>query len=85
MRKTGMKVTQVMVLTTLAWALSGGAKCMAAPAEAAQDGESCRIIINYDEFNLFRYQTRWLAAHLGRDPEPQEIASLLEQIVDEHA
>jgi hypothetical protein len=85
MRKNGMKVTQVMVLTTLAWALSGGAKCSAAPAEATQDGEPCRIIINYDEFNLFRYQTRWLAAHLGRDPEPQEIASLLEQIVDEHA
>ena len=60
----------------------------AADAEtpAANDnGEQCRVIINYDEFNLFRYQGRWLAAHLEREPTPVEVKELLEHIVDQHA
>ena len=54
---------------------------------AAQENtpEPCRIIINYDEFNLFRYQLRWLKAKLDREPTPQETQELLEYIVDQHA
>jgi hypothetical protein len=45
----------------------------------------CRVILNCDEFNLFRYQLRWLKAKLGRDPQTAEVKAMLEQIVDEHA
>ena len=49
------------------------------------DSELCRIVVNYDEFNLFRYQLRWLKDHLEREPSPAEAKEMIEQIVDQHA
>ena len=47
--------------------------------------DPCRLIVNYDEINLWTYQMRWARSVRGDDLSAVEVRTLIEQIVDDHA
>ena len=47
--------------------------------------EPCRLIVNWDEINMWLYQMRWAQATSERTLTSDEVKTLIEDIVDEHA
>ena len=80
-----IRTNTLLPLVALACILLGATGGQSEMSADDQEPNECRVIINYDEFNLFRYQLRWLEADLGREPNPEEVKAMLEHVVDEHA
>jgi len=78
-------ITRRTFVFVLGCVLLGATVCSAESAKREGEPKQCRVILNCDEINLFRYQLRWLRAKLGRDPNTAEVKAMLEHVVDEHA
>ena len=74
----------------LLWILGvaiGFPRCGNADDAAADDPSSsdCRLIVNWDEINMWLYQVRWAQAESEQTLTPEQVKTLVEEIVNEHA
>ena len=54
-------------------------------SNGSANAEPCRLIVNWDEINMWLYQVRWAQALSEETLTPEEVKRLIEGIVDEHA
>ncbi len=64
---------------------SNGKTTEATSPKDEQPSEACGLIVNWDEINLWHYQMLWAQAEKEKTLTPEEVKTLVENIVDEHS
>lgn len=77
------RICRAVMLVVLLWPASSIPKTCEADPGAAKGPADCRLMINWDQRNIFALQLTYVHRH--QEPEAEAVKTMIEQIIDEHA
>ena len=88
MKKDLCRLSSLLLALVLGPILLGAAGDQGVASQATEksrESQECKLIVNWDEIDLWLYQMQWVQAEKEETLTPEEVKALVEKIVAEHA